>query len=289
MHVLTSILGFLLAVGLLVAVHEWGHFWVARKLGVKVLRFSLGFGRPLRVWRRGETEYVLAALPLGGYVKMLDGREGPLDPAEAHRAFDRQSLGRRSAIVAAGPVANLIFAVLAYALMYMVGVSGLAPIVDQPAVNTPAALAGVVREAQVLAVNEKPIRTFDDLRVSIIEAAASDEDISLRVRQDGDERVLVLPGSPYRLLDSVKDPLVLLGLRPWLPDAPRVVRRVVAGGAGAAAGLRPDDVILRANGAAVERGQALVEVIRNHPGQRIALDLIRGGKAEQVMLTPAPR
>jgi len=289
MHVLTSILGFLLAVGLLVAVHEWGHFWVARKLGVKVLRFSLGFGRPLRVWRRGETEYVLAALPLGGYVKMLDGREGPLDPAEAHRAFDRQSLGRRSAIVAAGPVANLIFAVLAYALMYMVGVSGLAPIVDQPAVNTPAALAGVVREAQVLAVNEKPIRTFDDLRVSIIEAAASDEEISLRVRQDGDERVLVLPGAPYRLLDSVKDPLVLLGLRPWLPDAPRVVRRVVAGGAGAAAGLRPDDVILRANGASVERGQALVEVIRNHPGQRIALDLIRGGKAEQVMLTPASR
>ncbi|MGB9671225.1 MAG: RIP metalloprotease RseP, partial [Halothiobacillaceae bacterium] len=170
MHVLTSILGFILAVGLLVAVHEWGHFWVARRLGVKVLRFSIGFGRPLRTWRRGETEYVIGSLPFGGYVKMLDGREGPVDPAEAHRAFDRQGVGKRAAIVAAGPVANLVFAVVAYALMYMVGVTGLAPILDTPVAATPAAQAGLQRGAEVLAVNDRPVHTFEALRIAVFDA-----------------------------------------------------------------------------------------------------------------------
>lgn len=289
MHVLTSVIGFVLAIGLLVAVHEWGHFWVARKLGVKVLRFSIGFGRPLRIWRRGETEYVVAALPLGGYVKMLDGREGPVEPGEAHRAFDRQSLGRRAAIVAAGPVANLLFAVLAYAAMYMVGVSGLAPILDEPMANTPAALAGVSNEAEVLAVNEREIRSFEDLRVSIIEVAAKDEAIRLRLRQQGQEQILVLPGAPYQLFDSLKDPLEQLGLRPWMPDAPVVVRRVEDGAAGAMAGLRVDDVVVRVNGEAVDRGQVLVQAIRNHPGERINLDVMRDGQAIQIMLTPGVR
>lgn len=289
MHVLTSVLGFVLAIGLLVAVHEWGHFWVARKLGVKVLRFSIGFGRPLRTWRRGETEYVIAALPLGGYVKMLDGREGPVEPGEVHRSFDRQPLGRRAAIVAAGPAANLVFAVLAYTAMYMVGVSGLAPILDEPVANTPAALVGVTSEAEVLAVNEREIRSFEDLRVSIIEVAAKDEAIRLRLRQQGREQVVVLPGAPYRLFDTLKDPLEQLGLRPWTPDAPIVVRRVEDGAAGAMAGLRVDDVIVRVNGEAVDRGQALVQAIRNHPGERIGLDVMRDGQAIEIMLTPGVR
>lgn len=289
MHVLTSILGFILAIGLLVAVHEWGHFWVARRLGVKVLRFSIGFGRPLRSWRGGETEYVLGSLPFGGYVKMLDGREGPVDPAEAHRAFDRQVVGKRAAIVAAGPVANLVFAVLAYALMYMVGVTGLAPILDTPAAATPAAQAGLRGEAEVLAVNGHPVRTFEALRVAVLDAAAEDQPIQLRVREQGGERTVELPGAPYGLFMGTDDPLVRLGLRPWEPRGNIVVRRVEEGAAAALAGLRVDDVVTGVDGVPITRASELVEAIHQHAGERVDLDILRDGRAQTVSVIPGMR
>ncbi|MEW6692106.1 MAG: RIP metalloprotease RseP [Pseudomonadota bacterium] len=289
MHVLTSILGFILAVGLLVAVHEWGHFWVARRLGVKVLRFSIGFGRPLRSWRRGETEYVIGSLPFGGYVKMLDGREGPVDPAEAHRAFDRQGVGKRAAIVAAGPAANLVFAVVAYALMYMVGVTGLAPILDAPAAATPAAQAGLRGEAEVLAVNGRPVRTFDALRVAALDAATGDQPIQLRVREQGVERTVELPGAPYGLFMGTDDPLARLGLRPWEPRGSIIVRRVEEGAAAALAGLRVDDVVTGVGGVPISRASELVEAIRQHAGERVELDILRDGRSQTVSVIPGTR
>ncbi|MFZ5579784.1 MAG: RIP metalloprotease RseP [Pseudomonadota bacterium] len=291
MHVLSSILGFVLAIGLLVAVHEWGHFWVARRLGVKVLRFSIGFGRPLRTWRGAETEYVIAALPLGGYVKMLDGREGPLDPVEAHRAFDRQSVARRAAIVAAGPAANLVFAVLAYMAMYMVGVQGFAPLLGDPEAQTPAALAGVLAEDRVLAVNQRPVGSFDAMRLAVFEAAAKDDPVRLELQPaaGGPSRVVELPGAPYGLFASAEDPLLRLGLRPWEPVAPIVVRRVEADGAAESSGLRVGDVVLAVNGEALEDARVLVETIRNHPGERIRFDLNRAGQPVSLVLIPATR
>ena len=133
MSILVSLLAFLVAISILIAVHEFGHFWVARRLGVKVLRYSIGFGKPLfrRTLREDETEFVIAALPLGGYVKMLDEREGPVPPEERHRAFNRQALWRRFAIVFAGPAFNFLFAILAYWLMFVVGVSGVKPMVGE--------------------------------------------------------------------------------------------------------------------------------------------------------------
>jgi regulator of sigma E protease len=289
MHVLTSILGFILAVGLLVAVHEWGHFWVARRLGVKVLRFSIGFGRPLRSWRRGETEYVIGSLPFGGYVKMLDGREGPVDPAEAHRAFDRQGVGKRAAIVAAGPAANLVFAVLAYALMYMVGVTGLAPILDAPPSGTPAAQAGLRDEAEVLEVNGRPVRTFEALRVAVLDAATGDQPIQLRVHEQGFERTVELPGAPYGLLQSTADPLALLGLRPWEPGGSIIVRRVEEGAAAALAGLKVGDVVTGVGGVPISRASELVEAIRQHAGERVELDILRDGRPLTVSVVPGMR
>lgn len=289
MHLLASILGFILAIGLLVAVHEWGHFWVARRLGVKVLRFSIGFGRPLRSWRRGETEYVLGSLPFGGYVKMLDGREGPVDPAEAHRAFDRQGVGKRAAIVAAGPAANLVFAVVAYALMYMVGVTGLAPILDVPAAATPAAQAGLRGEAEVLAVNGRPVRTFDALRVAVLDAAMGDQPIQLLVREQGVERTVELPGVPYGLLAGTDDPLARLGLRPWEPRGSIIVRRVEEGAAAALAGLRVGDVVTGVGGVPISRASELVEAIRQHPGERVELDILRDGRPQTVSVIPGMR
>ncbi|MEW6727977.1 MAG: RIP metalloprotease RseP [Pseudomonadota bacterium] len=289
MHVLTSILGFILAVGLLVAVHEWGHFWVARRLGVKVLRFSIGFGRPLRTWRRGETEYLIGSLPFGGYVKMLDGREGPVDPAEAHRAFDRQGVGKRAAIVAAGPAANLVFAVIAYALMYMVGVTGLAPILDAPAAATPAAQAGLQGEAEVLAVNGRPVHTFDALRIAALDAATGDAPLRLHVREQGVERTVELPGAPYGLLRGTDDPLARLGLRPWEPNGAVVVRRVEAGSAADQAGLRVGDVVTGVGGEAIDRASVLIKAIRQHPGERVELDILRDGQSLRVSVIPGTR
>jgi regulator of sigma E protease len=289
MHVLTSILGFILAVGVLVAVHEWGHFWVARRLGVKVLRFSIGFGRPLKTWRRGETEYVIASLPLGGYVKMLDGREGPVDPAEAHRAFDRQSVGKRAAIVAAGPIANLVFAVFAYALMFMVGVTGLAPILDAPAAGTSAAQAGLQAGAEVLAVNDRPVRTFEALRIAVLDAATGDAPLRLHVREQGVERTVELPGAPYGLLRSTDDPLARLGLRPWEPNGAVVVRRVEQGAAADQAGLKVGDVVTGVGGEPVDRASVLIKAIRQHPGERVELDILRDGQALQISVIPGMR
>ena len=152
---LIKILAFVVAIGLLVAVHEFGHFWVARRLGVKVLRFSIGFGRPL--WRHQATpdapEYVVAAIPLGGYVKMLDEHEGPVAPEELHRAFNRQSLWVRSAVVLAGPLFNFLFAIVAFWLVLTLGETGIRPLLGPVQPDTPASRAGFASGDQILSIN----------------------------------------------------------------------------------------------------------------------------------------
>jgi len=295
-HVLFSVLGFLLAVGLLVVVHEWGHFWVARRLGVKVLRFAVGFGPVLYKWQRGETEYALSAIPLGGYVKMLDHREGEVDPAEAGRAFDRQSLATRAAIVVAGPLANLIFAVLAYTAMFMIGVQGMAPIVSAPPTGSAAQLAGLKAGAEVVTVNGHAINTFDALRVAVMQVAASDQTISLGVRDDAlnsnssSVHQLILPGAPYQLFASREDPLAQLGLRPWRPDnANLVVKSVVQSAPAERADLRVGDVITGIQGVENAQANQVLDLIRSHPGQRITLDILRDGQVMHLDMLPGSK
>lgn len=295
-HVLFSILGFLLAVGLLVVVHEWGHYFVARRLGVKVLRFAIGFGPVLYAWRRGETEFAVSAVPLGGYVKMLDHREGEVDPAEAGRAFDRQSLGKRAAIVVAGPAANLIFAILAYMAMFMVGVQTLAPIVGEPPAETAAQRAGIKAGEEIIAVNGQNVNGFDALRVAVMQAAAGDQSIRLSVREDvlnvnpasgGREREVLLPGAPYRLFASRDDPLKQLGLHPWQPDRGTLtVKKISSGSAAEQAGLSIGDRITGYQGRALAQPNQLFEFIRSHPGQRMTLDVLRDGQAMSLNIVP---
>ena len=157
---------FLLLVGVLVVIHEFGHFLAAKLLDFKVLRFSIGFGRPLVVRRRGrdQTEWVLASIPLGGYVKMLDEREGEVAPGEAHRAFNRQGVWARIFIVLAGPVANFLLAVLVYWALFMTGLPGMKPVVADPARNTPAAAAGIAGGDTIRAVADEPVHTWSDVR-----------------------------------------------------------------------------------------------------------------------------
>ena len=194
-----SILAFIVAIGVLVTVHEFGHFWVARRLGVKVLRFSVGFGKPLWLKRSGpdQTEYVIAAIPFGGYVKMLDEREGEVAPEERHRAFNRKSVWRRIAIVAAGPAFNFLFAILAYYLIFVAGISGVKPVIGEVSVPGPAYTAGVQQGDVILAVNGIETSTWERARFTMLEESVSAEQLVLRVQSSNlqiQDRVIDLDG-----------------------------------------------------------------------------------------------
>jgi regulator of sigma E protease len=183
-EILTSTIAFLVAISVLIAVHEFGHFWVARRLGVKVLRYSIGFGKPL--WKktlgRDQTEVVVAALPLGGYVKMLDEREGPVDTEEAPRAFNRQPVASRFAIVFAGPAFNFLFAIFAYWLMFVVGVSGVKPIVGEVVEGTPAARAGLHSGQEIVAVNGEATPIWEVAIQKLVPAMVDQGQVTLEVQ-----------------------------------------------------------------------------------------------------------
>ena len=172
---LLSLVAFIIAIGVLVTIHEFGHYWVAKKMGVKVLRFSIGFGKPL--WQKvagpDKTEYVVAAIPLGGYVKMLDEREGDVAASEVDRAFNRKSVWARIAIVIAGPLANLILAVLVYWLVFIVGITGIAPIVGDPLKDSPAAMAGFQSEDRIVEINGKATPTWNTVYVGLLDGIVS--------------------------------------------------------------------------------------------------------------------
>ncbi len=281
METLSTVVWFLVALGILITVHEAGHFLVAKRLGVKVLRFSVGFGRPLWVRRYGpdHTEYVVAALPLGGYVKMLDEREGPVAPGERARAFNRQTLGVRFAVVAAGPAANFLFAVLAYWLMFGVGVTGLRPVLGTVEPASPAARAGLKAGDEVLAVDGARVLTWDGVLHGVIEAALDGAPIVLEVRGVGGAQREVELDLGGTALDELARGAVFerLGLQPARPDLAPVVGQVEPGGAAARAGLRPGDRLLRADGQPLSDWRTWVDYVRSHGGRVIALQLEREG------------
>ncbi|MGQ0587489.1 MAG: RIP metalloprotease RseP [Gammaproteobacteria bacterium] len=276
LEVLWAVFAFIVALGLLVSFHEFGHFWVARRLGVKVLRFSVGFGRAL--WRRSGrdgVEYVVAAVPLGGYVKMLDEREGDVPPAEAHLAFNRQNVWKRIAIVAAGPLANFLLAFLVYWMVFVAGTPALKAIVAAPPAGTLAATIGLRAGDEVVAVGEAPTRTFQQLRVELIERALAGPPVELRVRgADGDTRTAVVEFAGVRV-----DPQYLfddLGLHPFQPPAPPVLGEIVKDSAAEAAGLKPGDRVLSINGAPIAWYQELLDWVRAHPGAAARFEVRRG-------------
>ena len=286
---LTSVLAFVFALSVLVAVHEFGHFWVARSLGVKVLRYSIGFGRRLWSWRSGpdQTEYVIAALPLGGYVKMLDEREGEVAPEEAHRAFNRQPLPKRFAIVSAGPVFNLLFAVLAYWVMFVHGVPGFKPIVGQVTPGTPAAQAGLHTHQEILAVDGTATPTWGAVFDALLPRALRGETATLEVRGTaGHEEKLKLDLSSLGAELKTGELAPRIGVEPYRPPIPPVVDEVVNGSAAQRAGLKAGDRILAVDGQPIERWEELVDAVRTHPGRNLALKVERAGRTLQVSVTP---
>ena len=285
---LTSLLAFIVVLSLLITVHEFGHYWIARKCGVKVLRFSVGFGAPL--WKRiagpDKTEYVIAAIPLGGYVKMLDEREGPVAAHELQRAFNRQPVHKRFAIVIAGPLFNFLFAIFAYWLMFNVGLPGLKPYVDGVDDNSAAARAGLRSGDEIISVGGRATPTWQ---------AAQQELLTLGLQQDSaDLQVRAANASvPRRVqLDFTavkRDPQDIeiiehLGLHPIQLVMPAVIGSVQNDSAAQNAGLKAGDRVLSANGQEFKDWMQWVEFVRAHPDQTVMVRIERGASAQEIEL-----
>lgn len=287
MSVLISIIAFAAAVSILVGFHELGHYWVAKRLGVKVLRFSVGFGKALWKHKAGAdgTEYVFAAIPLGGYVKMLDEREGPVKPDDLPRAFNRQHVTTRIAIVAAGPLANFLLAIVAYWLMFMLGVTGIKPVVGHITPGTVAAHAGLKSGDQIVAANNERTPTWEAANLAIIDQALKQGEVTLTVRDPrGGTRQRVLDVRDPRQVLNAGNLLKTLGITPWQPTIAPVLGKLTPDGAARQSGLRPGDRIISANGRVITQWQDWVNFVRAHPNERVSLVIKRGGDRMRVNL-----
>jgi regulator of sigma E protease len=290
MNLLITAAAFVVALGTLIVVHEFGHYLIARWSGVKVLRFSVGFGRALFTRRLGrdQTEWVIAAFPLGGYVKMLDEREGEVPAADLHRAFNRQSVFKRFAIVLAGPVANFLLAIFVYWLLFMHGVPGSRPVVDPPVAGTPAAVAGFHSGDTITAIGETPARTWEEVRLALLKAAVAHRAVDIEVRTDDGKfalRKLDLSGIRPEQVNS--DFLDAVGLLPLKGGVRPVVETVLPGSVAERAGLHPGDRIVEVNGTPTTTWEQLVKAIRANPGVPTQLT-VRKTSGEQAVVTVTP-
>jgi regulator of sigma E protease len=289
-NLLQTLLAFVFALGVLVTFHEFGHYWVARRLGVKILRFCVGFGRPVWTRRAGadQTEFAIAAIPLGGYVKMLDEREGEVDPNQLHRAFNRQSLAVRAAIVSAGPIANFLLALLVYWASYMAGVVGPKPILGEVTADGIAYRAGLRSGDEILAVDGKPTAIWDNVLNSAVDAILDRGVVELRVRAvDHAERTLRLDLSRVSVDDlSRGDFFAKLGFEPARLKIPPRIGKVLAGEAAAAAGLEVGDLVTAVDDRPIDDWMQWVKLIRDNPGNSLQVTVQRGADTRSLTLVP---
>ncbi len=278
--ILYTVGAFLVAISLLVAIHEFGHFWVARRLGVKILRFSIGFGKPL--WKKNfggdKTEFVVASLPLGGYVKMLDGREGDVPEAEAHRAFDQQSLRTRFAIVFAGPAFNFIFAIFAYWMMFVIGVQGVAPVVGEVKEGTPAAQAGLAPGQKILMIDDRDTPIWDVALEALLPAMVDRGSVKMTLANENGQTFTTELNLSQTVQELEPGKLFeILGFTPWREELKSVVGRVVEDSAAAKAGLQEKDRILRIDDKVVNNWMDMVKIVSAKPDQDLLLRIERDG------------
>lgn len=289
MGLIQNILAVIVVLGLLVTFHEFGHFWVARRCGVKVLRFSVGFGKPLwsTVDRHG-TEFAVAAIPLGGYVKMLDEREAPVPDEQLDQAFNRKNVWQRIAIVAAGPLANFLLAIVAYWALFVAGTTTVMPIVGEVEPDSPAAEAGLAHGSEITSIQGDAMRSWEEINLKLVSIIGFSGELTVEALPEGSStpRVYQLPVNNYLVRQDPPQPLQSLGITPWRPDLPAVLGQVVDGQAAAQAGLQPGDRILSLNGEAVSDWMQFVAMIRDSAGQTLDVSYQRGEEQGALSLTP---
>ncbi|WP_249672335.1 sigma E protease regulator RseP [Pseudomonas abieticivorans] len=292
MSALYMIIGTLVALGVLVTFHEFGHFWVARRCGVKVLRFSVGFGMPLLRWHdRQGTEYVVAAIPLGGYVKMLDEREGEVPAEQLEQAFNRKTVGQRIAIVAAGPIANFLLAIIFFWALAMMGSQQVRPVIGSVEPGSIAAVAGVSAGQEIVAVDGEPTTGWAAVNLQMVRRLGETGAMQLRVREDGSTadspRTLVL--DHWLQGTDEPDPIRSLGIKPWRPALPPVLAELDAKGPAAAAGLKTGDRLLALDGQVLGDWQQVVDAVRVRPDTKIVLRVERDGAQIDIPVTLVTR
>ena len=289
MDLLYTIAVMLVTLGILVAIHEYGHFWVARRCGVKVLRFSIGFGRALARWhdRRG-TEYVIAAIPLGGYVKMLDEREGEVPAGERHLAFNGKPVLSRIAIVSAGPIANFLLAIAVYWGLFMAGESGYAPVVGEIEEASIADMAGLEPGQEIVAVDGRATPTRQALSFRLLDRLGDSGPISFSVKYPEYDMLYESQAMLDSWLAGADEPDLYraLGLRLFVPEVAPEVSEIVEGGPAAQAGLQPGDLIVSADGNAMPRWEDWVDYVRQRPGESITVRYARDGGEATAILVP---
>ena len=271
MGFLTALLSFAVTIGILVTIHEYGHYWVAKKFNVKILRFSVGFGKVIKSFRRGETEFTLCAIPLGGYVKMLDERETKVASEEQHRAFNRQSVYKRFAIVAAGPVANFLLAIMLFAFVFILGVNGIKPVIGSVSDSGFFDQAGLQVGDELLSINHSPTPNIGEFSNQFIQAIDT-QPLTIQARSKNDNlktTTLNIEGdflaNPEQGLDHY------LGFKFAMPELPAVIKSVAPNSAASKAGLQPLDMILSANGQNISTWQDFVLAVQVKPIKPIKL------------------
>ena len=288
LSILWNLAAFIIALGVLITVHEFGHFWVARRCGVRVERFSIGFGKAL--WRRTDksgTEYVIAMIPLGGYVKMLDERAEPVAPELRHYAFNNKTVGQRAAIIAAGPIANFLFAIFAYWLVFIIGVPGVRPVIGEITPNSIAAQAQIQPGTELKAVDGIETPDWDAVRLQLV-SKIGDEHTTLSVAQFGSNQRQdkTLDLRHWAFEPDKEDPVSSLGMRPRGPQIEPVLSEVQVNSAASKAGLQAGDRIVKVNGQSLTQWMTFVTLVRDNPDTPLALDIERQGSSLSLTLTP---
>ncbi|MFA6121951.1 MAG: RIP metalloprotease RseP [Sideroxydans sp.] len=286
-----TLLAFIVAIAVLVVFHELGHYWVARWCDVKVLRFSVGFGKVIYAKRfvGGETEWVISAIPLGGYVKMLDEREGEVAENELYRTFNRKPVLQRMAIVVAGPVANLLLAISLYFVLFIHGVPGLKPVLGDVVADTPAAAAGLQSKKTIVAIDGQATPSWQEIRWVMLDKVLQQKAANIELRtQDGESEFRVLEVNSLTAADLDGDFMHKLGLKPYQPPVYPIIGKLVEGGAAQRAGFLVDDKILSVDGKNVELWEDWVDVVRANPNKALDVEVERAGMQLKMAVTPEP-
>jgi len=285
---MTSILFFVIAISLLVGVHEWGHFIVAKRVGVKVLRFSIGFGPKLFSRSSSETEFCVCLIPLGGYVRMLDEKTDKVRKKERERAFNQQSLGARTAVVLAGPAMNFIFAIIAYFFMMLIGFATPKAIVGSVGVGSMADIAGLKKGHEITSVNGVSAITWEDVMRRTLNSAMTQESVIWQVQSNDDVTKLITLDIPLTLIDKIADSdfLSVLGIGPFTNSLEPLIDKVFADGAAARSGLQSGDLVMIVDGETVSSWEQWVSLIQSSYDRTLEVDVLREGAIKRVLLAP---